>query len=188
MTCRISCRLGPIPKANPVSHRRLARVGCCASVVLSLLLAACSPPNALQSSPTAVSDPVPSTTSPPPQTSTPVPARPTTLNQNTGTLAGRVTIGPLSPGPVRLGITPPPIPPEVFAARTIQIYASDGATLVTSVKINSNGTYSVTLPPGNYVVDLARNGIDRGRDLPKKIQIEPSKSVQLDIDIDTGIR
>jgi len=119
-----------------------------------------------------------------PRLSSPTAAR----SQNTGTLAGRVTIGPLSPGPVRAGVTPPPIPPEVYTSRTIQIFAADGTALVTNVKINSDGTYSVALPSGNYVVNLARNGIDRARGLPKTITIESGKTVQLDIDVDTGIR
>ncbi len=124
---------------------------------------------------------------------TPLPSRAPTLaptfapSTQTGTLVGRVTIGPLRPVE-RVGETPPPVPPEVYAARSINILAADGRTLVTNVKINSDGTYNVNLPSGVYVVNIARTGIDRARNLPKTITIESGKTVQLDIDIDTGIR
>jgi hypothetical protein len=76
----------------------------------------------------------------------------------------------------------------VYAARSINIFKADGATVVVNVKINSDGTYRVALPPGNYVVALARSGLDRAKELPKPITIEGGKTAQVDIDIDTGIR
>jgi len=155
---------------------------------LSLLLTACAASTTPQPYPIAPPYPVSNPTQAASPTTLTLPSPTAARSQNTGTLTGRVTIGPLSPGPVRVGVTPPPIPPEVYAARTIQIFAADGATLVTNVKINPDGTYAVTLPSGNYVVSLARSGIDRARDLPKKITVESGKTVQLDIDIDTGIR
>ncbi len=124
---------------------------------------------------------------------TPSPSRAPTLtptfapSAHMGALTGHVTIGPLRPVE-RVGETPPPVPPEVYAARSISILAADGRTLVTNVKINSDGTYTVNLPPGVYVVNIARSGIDRAKNLPKTITIESGKTVQLDIDIDTGIR
>lgn len=161
---------------------------CSLFVSLSLLLAACAPSAAPQPYPIAPPYPgsnpnaiiAPTAT----RVSAPTPAR----SANSGTLTGRVTIGPLRPGPARVGETPQPIPPEVYAARTIQLFAADGKTLVTNVKINPDGTYSVDLPTGNYVVNLARTGIDRAQGLPKNITIEAGKTIQLDIDIDTGIR
>jgi len=104
-----------------------------------------------------------------------------------GYLEGRVTIGPLQPVE-RVGETPPPVPPEVYAARSLNIFQSDGTTLVTKVKIGSDGAYRVSLPPGTYVVALAPSGIDFSKDLPKTIIIESKKTVHLDIAIDTGIR
>ncbi len=145
------------------------------SITLCLLLPACATNPTSAPVPNAIASPSPSALA----TFAPV--------SSTGTLTGHVTIGPLSPVQ-RVGVTPPPIPPEVYAARTIQIFAADGATLVTNVKINPEGTYTVTLPSGNYVVNIARSGIDRARGLPKTITIANGKIVQLDIDIDTGIR
>lgn len=140
-------------------------------LVAILSLAACE--SNAQLTPTPSSTPAVPPTSPP--------------STQMGILTGRVTIGPLRPVE-RVGETPPPVPPEVYAARSINIFATDGATLVVNVKINPNGTYNVNLPPGVYVVNIARTGIDRGKNLPKTITVESGKTVQLDIDIDTGIR
>jgi hypothetical protein len=104
-----------------------------------------------------------------------------------GYLEGQVTIGPLRPSE-RLGEPPPPVPPAAYAARVIQVFAADGATLVTRVAINPDGTYRVALPPGPYRVDLARAGRDRARELPTTVTIASGQTVRLDIDIDTGMR
>ncbi len=143
----------------------------------ALLLTACAPntpsPIAPISSPTRASAPIASPTSAPAQSS--------------GTLTGRVTIGPLRPVE-RIGEPSPTPPPEVFTSRSINVFAADGSTLVTIAKINPDGMYTVKLPPGVYVVNIARTGMDRARNLPKTITIASDATVQLDIDIDTGIR
>lgn len=63
-----------------------------------------------------------------------------------------------------------------------------GGALVAEARINRDGWCRVSLAPGTYVVDIARNGMDRADGLPKTIVIENKKTVQLNIDIDTGIR
>lgn len=146
-------------------------------ILLLALLTACAtnttPPSTPIASPTRAPAPGATQTAPPARSS--------------GTLTGRVTIGPLRPVE-RIGEPSPTPPPEVFAARSINIFAADGATLVTNAKINPDGIYVVTLPPGNYVVNIARTGIDRARNLPKTVTIVSGSIFQLDIDIDTGIR
>ena len=104
-----------------------------------------------------------------------------------GQLEGNVSIGPLRPAE-RAGEPPPLPPPEAYALRSISIFKEDGATLVTSVKINPDGTYRVALPPGTYVVGIGRTGMDRARGLPKTIVIPAGQTVRLDISIDTGMR
>jgi hypothetical protein len=112
-----------------------------------------------------------------------------TINSNSqlGYLEGHVNIGPLVPV-ARADVPPPTVPPEVYASRSINIFRSDGATLVLNVKIGPDGNYRVGLAPGTYVVNLARSGIDRADELPQQISIESGKTVRLDISIDTGIR
>jgi hypothetical protein len=104
-----------------------------------------------------------------------------------GTLEGKVTIGPLQPVE-RVGQPTSTPAPEVFTSRSLNIFQADGKTLVTSLHFNPDGTYRVSLPPGTYVVDIPHTGIGFARPLPKTITIHSGETVQLDIDIDTGIR
>jgi hypothetical protein len=107
-------------------------------------------------------------------------------NVATGTLQGHVNIGPLQPV-VRVDEPTPVVPPEAYAARQIVIYATDGQTKIVQVQIGPDGNYKVALPPGPYVVDLTRSGMDRSN-LPTKIQIAAGQTTTLDVEIDTGIR
>ena len=115
----------------------------------------------------------------------------TSTPQETGTLEGYVTIGPLVPVS-REGVPAPTPAPEVYAAREIVIYAEDGQSEVARAQINHSvdyrGSYRITLPIGTYVVDIIRIGVDRGASLPAKVEILTDQVTRLDIDIDTGIR
>ena len=102
-------------------------------------------------------------------------------------LEGNVTVGPLQPVEIA-GVTPAPIPSEVYTSRSLNIFAADGETLVTNVPFTAAGTYRATLEPGTYVVNLAPNGIDSSPDVPQTIELEAGQTVRLDINIDTGIR
>lgn len=155
----------------------------------ALLLAACAtnppPPSTLVPSPSPTRSPAPIAS--PTFPVAPSATRPSPPAQSTGTLTGRVTIGPLRPVE-RIGEPTPTPPPELFSSRSINIFTADGTTLVTNAKINPDGTYAVTLPPGVYVVNIARAGIERARNLPQTVTITTGATLQLDIDIDTGIR
>ncbi len=104
-----------------------------------------------------------------------------------GTLQGHVNIGPLSPVE-RVGAPPPTVPPQVYAARQIIVYFSDGKKVATRISPDAQGNYRVTLAPGTYVVDMARTGIDRAAGLPATVTITSAQTTTLDISIDTGIR
>ncbi len=150
----------------------------------ALILVACSP-SAVPVIPTSTRAPA-SRSSDQNVNSTQTPSVVPTNNTLSGVLTGRVNIGPLQPVQ-RVG-PPPTTPPQVYAARTIDVFLADGKTRVANVRIDSDGTFRIALPPGTYVVALARSGIDRARELPKTITVESGKTIQLDIDIDTGIR
>lgn len=104
-----------------------------------------------------------------------------------GTLAGKVSVGPLTPVE-RVDATPAPVPPEVYTTRAINVLSPDGKTLVKSVSFQADGTYRVELPPGEYLVELKRNGIDRAAELPAQITIHSGEILILDLNIDTGMR
>ena len=103
-----------------------------------------------------------------------------------GILQGHVTIGPIQPV-VRPGETVE-VPCEVYEARKIMVYDTSGKKLVRQVDIDCDGTYTVELSPGTYVVDINRTGIDSSSDVPKAVEINSGLTTMLDIDIDTGIR
>ena len=103
-----------------------------------------------------------------------------------GILEGKVNIGPLVPA-VQKGEDPTPAP-EVYAAREIVVFKKNGKTEYTRIKINPDGRYRAELPVGSYVIDINRIGIDSANNLPLEIQITPNQIVNLDIEIDTGIR
>ncbi len=107
----------------------------------------------------------------------------------TGTLQGKVTVGPLTP--LVRSDQPEPTPrPEVFTSRGLVIYKADGKTLVKRLAFSPDGTYRVELPDGAYVVDLdhAKNPIEHAAGLPAQVTIKAGQATELDVDIDTGIR
>jgi len=104
----------------------------------------------------------------------------------TGILAGKVTVGPLTPVE-RPGVTPLP-DPAVFTSRKLLLYSADGATLIEEIPIQAAGyygTYNVTLEPGTYV--LGYRYLGGVRQLPA-LAVEAGKTTAFDVAIDTGIR
>lgn len=105
----------------------------------------------------------------------------------TGTLAGHVTIGPLTP--VERSDQPTPTPnPEIFLARKVVIFSADSSRQVAVVSIDAQGNYQIELPPASYRVDIQSQGMDRGINLPQIVVITAGQTTRLDLDIDTGMR
>jgi hypothetical protein len=110
--------------------------------------------------------------------------------EGTGTLTGKVTVGPLTPVE-QVGVTPPVPDQAVFTSRKLLLYEADGKTMIEEIPILAAGYYgvfNVTLKPGTYVIDLFRQGVDISKELPATVTIEAGKTTTLDVDIDTGIR
>ena len=103
----------------------------------------------------------------------------------TGTLTGKVSIGPLCP------VEPCTVPHDrlvaAYAARPISI-STTGGTVVATVTADPETGYTVALKPGTYMVDIRQQGIGGSLDLPKTVTIHSGETVRLDISIDTGIR
>jgi hypothetical protein len=104
-----------------------------------------------------------------------------------GTLAGRVTVGPLSPV-AQAGVPEPTPGPVVFAERKVVILNETGEREVATVDIGPDGAYSVALQPGAYTIDINHLGVDIAKGLPALVEIRAGETTTLDIDIDTGIR
>ncbi|MDD2785322.1 MAG: hypothetical protein PHS79_00340 [Patescibacteria group bacterium] len=104
-----------------------------------------------------------------------------------GVLTGKVTVGPICP--VERIDQPCPVPPEAYTSRELIIYKVDGKTFITSTHFKSDGTYSITLPPSNYVADVSRTGtFGSSKDTPHAFRIYSSVTTTFNLSIDTGIR
>lgn len=103
-----------------------------------------------------------------------------------GVITGKVTIGPLCP------VEPCDLTDEqiyaAYDARKILLYDQDTLIVLYKISIGHDSVYSASLPPATYIVDIDRSGIDHSSDVPVKVKILPTDTVNLDIDIDTGIR
>ena len=110
---------------------------------------------------------------------------PAETGKSTGTLTGKVSIGPLCP------VEPCTVPHDrlvaVYAARPITISTPSG-TVVTTVTADPESGFTVALKPGTYVVAIPKQGIGGSPDLPATVTIRSGEMVRLDISIDTGIR
>jgi len=107
-------------------------------------------------------------------------------SQADGMLYGQVLIRPLCP------VEPCEVSEEmlaqVYAARKVEVYTPERSMLVRDVPLNATGYYEVSLPPGTYLVDIARTGIDTSPQVPRQVVITAGEAVRFDIEIDTGIR
>ena len=104
-----------------------------------------------------------------------------------GFLEGRVTVGPLRPGPVRADEQEPAPPPELFASHRILILAADRRK-VKEVAIDARGYFKTELPPGDYLVSLTPNDIGMRKQPPSAVTVVSGKTATLNLDIDTGMR
>ena len=59
---------------------------------------------------------------------------------------------------------------------------------ITRVTADMNGNYRVTLPPGNYVLDVQGRAPGHVRAKPQHFTVVSNQTVRVDMDIDTGIR
>jgi len=107
--------------------------------------------------------------------------------QPRGMIEGRVTIGPLH-GPVPPGREPDVDMAAVYASREIAAFTADGASEVARSAI-TDGVYRIEVPPGTYVVKLvSKSEMDTAKNLPRTVEVTGGASLELDIEVDTGIR
>lgn len=105
-----------------------------------------------------------------------------------GVIQGRLTIGPVCPGPERLDRPCEP-PPEMYAAHRLIVLSADSSAKITEITMDGKGYYKMELPPGSYVMDFAPRDVGMpGGFPPTPFSIEQGKVTQLDLDIDTGMR
>jgi len=101
----------------------------------------------------------------------------------TGTLKGKVAIGPLCPvEPCPVTMTNP------YISRMIIIKKQTGELLF-NIPLREDGSFEIEIVAGAYTLDLSDCTFLGCRySLPKTIKIEENKTTEINIDIDTGIR
>jgi hypothetical protein len=104
-----------------------------------------------------------------------------------GFACGKVTLSPLSPV-ARSGQPPEKPPQRITEGRLVLFYASEDGAVVGKAKVDGEGEYRLSLPPGRYLVKMRLEGIERATGLPQWLEIKSDAGTRLDIDIDTGIR
>lgn len=104
-----------------------------------------------------------------------------------GFLQGKVTIGPLCPVE-RIPPDPKCQPTEeTYKAWPIAVYTFYQKIKIAQIEPSLNGTYTLELPVGNYIVDLEKPHMF-GSNLPATVIIKKGQITTLNIDMDTGIR
>ena len=107
-----------------------------------------------------------------------------------GILKGKISIGPICPVE-----TDPPSPAcqptkETFKNWATAIWSKDEKSRIVVINPNLDGTYQIDLPIGEYVIDFDVKNNNRfgGSNLPFPITIKDGNTLQVGINIDTGIR
>jgi hypothetical protein len=102
----------------------------------------------------------------------------------TGTIEGKIWIGPLEGGPPeKVG---QPYPAEIYQPRKIMVYDADHKELIKQVNITEKGYFSVELPADTYTIDINYIGSDRSNAVPMRLTLKPGMHLMLDIDFNTG--
>jgi hypothetical protein len=107
-------------------------------------------------------------------------ATPTT--PGTGTVSGTISVGPLCP------VEPCTNPNNPYVG--LNVIISDAAAVIRAVEVADGGSYSATIPVGNYEITLQPCqwlGCQHGT-LPEHVTVQVDETTVLNISIDTGIR
>lgn len=102
-----------------------------------------------------------------------------------GTLVGDVSAGPTCP----VQSTDHPCPPKPVANARVTIETPSGSAVVATATTDTQGHFSVSLPPGDYRVRVepGNGGLPR-QDQPKDVIIRAGETTSVKIELDTGIR
>ena len=109
------------------------------------------------------------------------------LFRTSGTVTGRITIGPLCP------VEPCQNPlPDVYSSRTIILEPVGGGRPIDSplfIKLAADGTFKDEIPEGDYRITLSEcEFLGCRASFPVTISVTANKTLELTLDVDTGIR
>jgi len=84
--------------------------------------------------------------------------------------------------------TPSKITAENHIEYPLVILSSDKQTEVAHVTPDDNGDYRISLPPGDYVLDVQNRQRRHVRATPQPFTVVADQTVHVDMAIDTGVR
>ena len=108
-------------------------------------------------------------------------------NSGEGWIEGRVTIGPLRPGPVHID-DPEPDASKLFSSHKIVILSAGQNKKIKEVSTTAKGNYKVSLPAGKYRVDFQPHDIGMMPYEPQTVIVQTGKTTTHNLEIDTGMR
>jgi hypothetical protein len=82
----------------------------------------------------------------------------------------------------------PAITSENYAQFPLIILSQSGEKEIARLTADGNGKYRAALRPGDYVLDLQGRARSHLRVRPKRFTIVSNQTVNVDMDIDTGVR
>jgi Carboxypeptidase regulatory-like domain len=105
----------------------------------------------------------------------------------TGSLEGHLKI--ISSKEVELADgTPSKMTAENYPDYPLVILSREKQTEVAHVTADENGNYRISLPPGDYVLDVHNRKRRHARATPQPFTIVANQTVRVDMAIDTGVR
>jgi len=82
----------------------------------------------------------------------------------------------------------PEIAPESYAEYPLVVLSQDGKKEVARLTADEEGNYRITLPPGNYILDVQDRAAKRLRARPQPFTVVSNQTVRVDMNINRGIR
>jgi hypothetical protein len=84
--------------------------------------------------------------------------------------------------------SPPATSAENYAEYPLIILSEGQKTEIARITADANGNFRVSLPPGNYVLDVQDRKRRHVRAKPQRFTVVSNQTIHIDMDIDTGIR
>ena len=84
--------------------------------------------------------------------------------------------------------TPSKMTAENYIEYPLVILGSDKQTEVAHVTADEHGNYRISLPPGDYVLDIQNRKRRHVRATPQPFTVVAKQTVRVDMAIDTGVR
>jgi hypothetical protein len=104
-----------------------------------------------------------------------------------GVLEGHLHI--ISLKTVELGDrTLPTVTPETYAEYPLVVLTHGNEKEVATVTADAKGYYRLSLPPGEYVLDIKNRARKHVRAKPQEFTVLSDQTIQVNIEMDTGIR